>query len=629
MKDKQKKMLIRVVAAGILYAAAIILSKINIPNGKTSAIIIYLIAYITVGKDVLLKAFKNIQRGKIFDENFLMSIATIGALIIGEYPEAVGVMLFYTVGELLQSLAVNRSRKSISDMMNIRPDYANLVKDDGSEEVVDPYDVEIGNIILVKAGEIVPLDGKVMSGRAMLDTSALTGESVPRSVNIGDNVYSGSINKDGLLKLEVTKEFTESTASKILELVENASAKKSKTEKYISKFAGVYTPIVVGCALVLAIIPPIIFPGTGFATWVYRALTFLVVSCPCAFVIAIPLSFFSGIGASSKMGVLIKGSNYLEMLSRVRRLVFDKTGTLTEGVFEVVNIHPDKISEEKLLETAALAEEYSSHPIAISIKKAYNELKQEDTKTSDKSLRLSDLREVAGHGISIKVDNETVLIGNDKLMQANNIPYSKCEEFGTTVYVAKSGVFIGSLVINDRIKPDARETLLALKRGGVNKTFMLTGDVSEVADEVAREVGVDYAYSELLPQDKVEKVEEMLESDNSVLAFVGDGLNDAPVLARADIGIAMGGIGSDAAIEAADVVIMDDNISNIVRGIKIAKRTMSIANQNIVFAIGIKVIFLCLAAVGVGNMWEAVFADVGVTIICIFNAMRNLNTRNI
>lgn len=628
MNEKQKKTLRRVAVAIILYIPAIILSKTDISNGKIISTALYLIAYITVGKDVLLKAFSNIKRGKIFDENFLMSIATIGAVIIGEYPEAVGVMLFYTVGELLQSLAVNRSRKSISDMMNIRPDYANLIKEDGSDEEVDPYDVEIGNIILIKAGETVPLDGKIISGKAMLDTSALTGESVPRGVKEGDTVYSGSINKDGLLKLEVTKEFTESTASKILELVENAASKKSKTEKYISKFASVYTPIVVAFAFALAVIPPFIFPETGIATWIYRALTFLVVSCPCAFVIAIPLSFFSGIGASSKMGVLIKGSNYLEMLSRVKRVVFDKTGTLTEGVFEVVSIHPNKVSEEFLLETAALGEEYSSHPIAISIKKAYNELKREEAE-ANRVLRLNDLCEVAGHGISIKVDGEAVLVGNEKLMQANNISYSPCEEYGTIVYVARKGEFLGSLVINDRIKADASETLLALKDDGVEKNIMLTGDVREVADVVAKEVGVDYVYSELLPQGKVEKVEEMLKADNSVLAFVGDGLNDAPVLARADIGIAMGGIGSDAAVEAADIVIMDDNISNIVRGIKLAKRTMTIANQNIVFAIGVKVIFLILAAIGLGNMWEAVFADVGVTIICIFNAMRNLNTQNV
>lgn len=628
MNEKQKKILRRVAVAIILYIPAIILSKIDISNGKIISTALYLIAYITVGKDVLLKAFSNIKRGKIFDENFLMSIATIGAVIIGEYPEAVGVMLFYTVGELLQSLAVNRSRKSISDMMNIRPDYANLIKEDGSDEEVDPYDVEIGDIILIKAGETVPLDGKIISGKAMLDTSALTGESVPRGVKEGDTVYSGSINKDGLLKLQVTKEFTESTASKILELVENAASKKSKTEKYISKFASVYTPIVVSFAFALSVIPPFIFPKTGITTWIYRALTFLVVSCPCAFVIAIPLSFFSGIGASSKMGVLIKGSNYLEMLSRVKRVVFDKTGTLTEGVFEVVSIHPNEVSEEFLLETAALGEEYSSHPIAISIKKAYNELKREEAE-ANRALRLNDLCEVAGHGISIKVDGEAVLVGNEKLMQANNISYSPCEEYGTIVYVARKGEFLGSLVINDRIKADASETLLALKDDGVEKNIMLTGDVREVADAVAKEVGVDYVYSELLPQGKVEKVEEMLKADNSVLAFVGDGLNDAPVLARADIGIAMGGIGSDAAVEAADIVIMDDNISNIVRGIKLAKRTMTIANQNIVFAIGVKVIFLILAAIGLGNMWEAVFADVGVTIICIFNAMRNLNTQNV
>ena len=512
-------------------------------------------------------------------------------------------------------------------MMDIRPDYANLIKEDGSVETVDPYDVEIGAKIQIKAGEIIPLDGIVVSGRAMLDTSALTGESVPKSVNVGDHVYSGSINKDGLLSLEVTKEFSESTASKILDLVENAAAKKSKTENFISKFAGVYTPIVVFAALALAIIPPFIFPDTGFTTWIYRALTFLVVSCPCAFVIAIPLSFFSGIGASSKIGVLIKGSNYLELLSDVKTFVFDKTGTLTAGVFEVVKIYPNNVSDAELLENAALAEEYSSHPIAVSIKKAYEELK-EDGSDGNLSERLSDLTEVAGQGISIKLDGETVLVGNDKLMTSNNIEFEKCDDFGTIVYVARNNVFLGTIVINDRIKESAKESLAALKNIGIQKNVMLTGDTKEVADIVAREVGLDYAYAQLLPQDKVDKLEEILAEKNT-LAYVGDGINDAPVLARADVGIAMGGIGSDAAIEAADVVIMDDNLDNMVRGIKVAKRTMSIAKQNIAFAIGVKVIFLLLAAIGFGTMWEAVFADVGVTVLCIINAMRNLQVENI
>ena len=628
MNDKQKKMLRKIIMGACLYIIAVIVSKISFPMSNIISFGLFIAAYIIVGKDVLLKAFSNIKRGKVFDENFLMTIATVGAVIIGEYPEAVGVMLFYMVGEFLQSLAVNKSRKSISDMMNIRPDYANLVKEDGSVETVDPYDVEVGNIILVKAGEIIPLDGIVVSGKAMLDTSALTGESVPRSVKEGANVYSGSINKDGLLKLEVTKEFSDSTASKILDLVENAAAKKSKTENFISKFAGIYTPIVVFAAIALALIPPFIFPGTGFSTWIYRALTFLVVSCPCAFVIAIPLSFFSGIGASSKIGVLIKGSNYLELLAGVRTFMFDKTGTLTKGVFEVVSLHPNNVSEEELLSKAAMAEEYSSHPIAISIKKAYEELKTESGENTNISDRLSDLKEIAGHGISIKVDDKEVLVGNDKLMTSNSIEFEKNEEFGSIVYVAEDGKFLGSIVINDRIKEDAGESLIALKSVGVEKTVMLTGDIREVADAVAKELGVDYAYSELLPQDKVEKVEEVL-VDNKILAFVGDGLNDAPVLARADIGIAMGGIGSDAAIEAADVVIMDDKLSNIVRGIKVAKRTMSIAKQNIIFALGVKLIFLLLAAIGFGTMWEAVFADVGVTVLCIINAMRNLQTKNI
>ena len=628
MNNKQKKMLSKIIMGASLYIIAVIVSKINFSMSNIISFGLFIAAYIIVGKDVLLKAFSNIKKGKVFDENFLMTIATVGAVIIGEYPEAVGVMLFYIVGEFLQSLAVNKSRKSISDMMNIRPDHANLVKEDGSVETVDPYDVEVGSYIQIKAGEIIPLDGIVVSGKAMLDTSALTGESVPRSANAGDQVYSGSINKDGLLKLEVTKEFSESTASKILDLVENAAAKKSKTENFISKFAGIYTPIVVFAAIALAVIPPFIFPGTGFATWIYRALTFLVVSCPCAFVIAIPLSFFSGIGASSKIGVLIKGSNYLELLAGVRTFVFDKTGTLTKGVFEVVSLHPNNVSEEELLSKAAMAEEYSSHPIAISIKKAYEELKTESEENTNISDRLSDLKEIAGHGISIKVDGKEVLVGNDKLMSSNSIDFEKSEEFGSVVYVAEEGKFLGSIVINDRIKEDAGESLIALKSVGVEKSVMLTGDIKEVADVVANELGIDYAYSELLPQDKVEKVEEELD-DNKILAFVGDGLNDAPVLARADIGIAMGGIGSDAAIEAADVVIMDDKLYNIVRGIKLAKRTMSIAKQNIIFALGVKLIFLLLAAIGFGTMWEAVFADVGVTVLCVINAMRNLQTKNI
>lgn len=628
MNNKQKKMLSKIIMGASLYIIAVIVSKINFSMSNIISFGLFIAAYIIVGKDVLLKAFSNIKKGKVFDENFLMTIATVGAVIIGEYPEAVGVMLFYIVGEFLQSLAVNKSRKSISDMMNIRPDYANLVKEDGSVETVDPYDVEVGSYIQIKAGEIIPLDGIVVSGKAMLDTSALTGESVPRSANAGDQVYSGSINKDGLLKIEVTKEFSESTASKILDLVENAAAKKSKTENFISKFAGIYTPIVVFAAIALAVIPPFIFPGTGFATWIYRALTFLVVSCPCAFVIAIPLSFFSGIGASSKIGVLIKGSNYLELLAGVRTFVFDKTGTLTKGVFEVVSLHPNNVSEEVLLSKAAMAEEYSSHPIAISIKKAYEELKTESEENTNISDRLSDLKEIAGHGISIKVDGKEVLVGNDKLMSSNSIDFEKSEEFGSVVYVAEEGKFLGSIVINDRIKEDAGESLIALKSVGVEKSVMLTGDIKEVADVVANELGIDYAYSELLPQDKVEKVEEELD-DNKILAFVGDGLNDAPVLARADIGIAMGGIGSDAAIEAADVVIMDDKLYNIVRGIKLAKRTMSIAKQNIIFALGVKLIFLLLAVIGFGTMWEAVFADVGVTVLCVINAMRNLQTKNI
>ena len=623
MNKKQKQMLIKIIGGAVLYITAAVCTKTSIPYGREIGLVLYMSAYVVVGLGVLAKAGKNILRGKVFDENFLMAIATLGAIIIGEYPEAVGVMLCYTIGEFLQSKAVNRSRQSISDLMDIRPDYANLKTAEGTLEVADPYDVEIGNQIVVKPGEKVPLDGKVLEGSSMLDTSALTGESVPRSVKPGDEILSGSVNKDGLLTIEVTREFSDSIASKILDMVENAAAKKSATENYITRFAQVYTPIVVALALFLAIVPPLILPGHPFAVWVYRALTFLVVSCPCAFVIAIPLSFFSGIGASSRMGVLIKGSSYLEILSKADTVVFDKTGTLTEGVFEVAALHPAAVSEEELLEMAACAESYSSHPIAQSIKRAYLQGREEGMEAPEANL--SDLQEISGKGVRVYLDGKQILVGNDRLMEEEHIAYVKSQETGTVVYVAREGIFMGSLLINDRIKEDARETILALSQNGIKKTVMLTGDREAVAKDVAEAVGVDYVFSELLPGDKVHKIEEILSAASGKVIFTGDGLNDAPVLARADIGVAMGGVGSDAAIEAADVVLMDDKPGKLVQALRLAKRTMSIANQNIVFSIGVKAVFLILAAVGLGTMWEAVFADVGVTILCIANAMRNLN----
>ena len=585
MNKKQKQMLIKIIGGAVLYITAAVCTKTSIPYGREIGLVLYMSVYVVVGLGVLAKAGKNILRGKVFDENFLMAIATLGAIIIGEYPEAVGVMLFYTIGEFLQSKAVNRSRQSISDLMDIRPDYANLKTAEGTLEVADPYDVEIGNQIVVKPGEKVPLDGKVLEGSSMLDTSALTGESVPRSVKPGDEILSGSVNKDGLLTIEVTREFSDSTASKILDMVENAAAKKSTTENYITKFAQVYTPIVVALALFLAIVPPLILPGHPFAVWVYRALTFLVVSCPCAFVIAIPLSFFSGIGASSRMGVLIKGSSYLEILSKADTVVFDKTGTLTEGVFEVAALHPAAVSEEELLEMAACAESYSSHPIAQSIKRAYLQGREEGMEAPE--AKLSDLQEISGKGVRVYLDGKQILVGNDRLMEEEHIAYVKSQETGTVVYVAREGIFMGSLLINDRIKEDARETILALSQNGIKKTVMLTGDREAAAKDVAEAVGVDYVFSELLPGDKVHKIEEILSAASGKVIFTGDGLNDAPVLARADIGVAMGGVGSDAAIEAADVVLMDDKPGKLVQALRLAKRTMAIANQNIVFSIGV------------------------------------------
>lgn len=612
-----KKRAIKIIVALILFLLSIIISFEN----KWINNVIFIISYLTVGLDIVLKAVRNIFRGKIFDENFLMTIATIGAFAIGEFPEAVAVMLFYQVGELFQSYAVNKSRKSIANLMDIRPDFANI-KNNGKVEKVSPDDVNIGDIIVVKPGEKVPIDGVVIEGSSMLDTSALTGESVPRKIKVGEEILSGCINQSGLLEIKVTKKFGESTVSKILDLVENASSKKSKSENFISKFAKYYTPIVVIIAVLLAIIPPFIFKGTEITEWVYRTLTFLVVSCPCALVISIPLGFFGGIGGASKLGVLIKGSNYLEALSKAEIIVFDKTGTLTEGVFEVQQTDAVSISEENLIKYAAYAESFSNHPIAISLRKAYG--KDIDSKS------VSETQELSGLGVRAIVNGETVLVGNEKLMQEESIDYKKCSKLGTILYVAVNNKFVGTIIIADKIKNDAKEAIEKLKKNNVKKTVMLTGDKKKVGESVAKELEIDEVYTELLPSDKVEKVEELLKSKdaNSKLAFVGDGINDAPVLAISDIGIAMGGLGSDAAIEAADVVLMTDEPSKVVDAIKISRKTMRIVKQNIVFAISIKVIVLILSAFGLSNMWEAVFADVGVSVLAILNALRALYVKS-
>lgn len=581
---------------------------------------IFIVSYLIVGLDILKKALRNIKRGKVFDENFLMSIATLGAFCVGEFPEAVAVMLFYQIGELFQSYAVDKSRKSIASLMDIRPDYANLIKD-GNEEKVNPDEVKIGDIIIVKPGEKVPLDGKVIEGISMIDTMALTGESVPRKVEVGSEILSGCINKDGVLKIEVIKEFGDSTVSKILDLVENASSKKSKSENFITKFARYYTPLVVIIAVILAIIPPLLLKDTSFSEWVYRALSFLVVSCPCALVISIPLSFFGGIGGASKIGILVKGSNYLETLSNTEIAVFDKTGTLTKGVFEVQEIKSVKISNEELLKITACVEYYSNHPIANSVKNAYgNEI--------DKNI-VSDFTEVSGKGISAKYNSNQVLVGNEKLMLENNIQYEKCKSVGTILYVAMNGEFMGYILISDIIKDDAKEAIKSLKKNGVKKTVMLTGDRKYVAEDVANKLEIDEVYSELLPDGKVSKVQELLvqKSMQGKLAFVGDGINDSPVLALADIGIAMGALGSDSAIEAADIVIMTDEPSKINKAIKLSRKTMKIVKENIVFAILVKVLILILCAIGIANMWHAVFADVGVSIIAILNALRMLSVK--
>ena len=608
-----KKRGIKILLPAILYIIAI---AVSFENGLINTCI-FIVSYLIVGFDILKKALRNIIRGKVFDENFLMAVATLGAFGIGEFPEAVAVMLFYQVGELFQSYAVDKSRKSISSLMDIRPDFANLVKEDKIEKV-DPDDFEIGNIILVKPGEKVPLDGVVIEGISMIDTMALTGESVPRKVEVGNEILSGCINQNGLLKIKVAREYDESTVSKILELVENASNKKSKSENFITKFAKYYTPIVVIIAVILAFIPPIIFKDATFSDWIYRALSFLVVSCPCALVISIPLSFFGGIGGASKMGVLIKGSNYLEALANTEIVVFDKTGTLTKGVFEVQKIETEDISEDELIRISAYAENYSNHPIAQSIKKAYN-------KPIDEKL-IDNTEELSGLGIIAQIEDKKVLVGNEKLMQKNNIKYKKCDDVGTILYVAINNEFKGFILISDKIKDDAFETIKKLKESNIKQTVMLTGDRKDVADDVAKKLNIDKVFSELLPDEKVKEVEKLLKtkSEKGKLAFVGDGINDAPVLAISDIGIAMGGLGSDAAIEAADIVIMTDKPSEIGNAIKLSKKTMRIVYQNIIFAIFVKVAVLFLSALGLSTMWEAVFADVGVSIIAIINALRVL-----
>lgn len=612
------KRLWRIIIGAAVLATAVLLSL----NNEWLQIALFIISYIIVGGDVVKRAVKNIFKGQVFDENFLMSIATIGAFFIGEYPEGVAVMLFYQVGELFQSYAVGKSRKSIASLMDIRPDYANVKK--GDELVkVDPDEVQIGDIIVIKAGEKIPLDGKVIEGSSMIDTSALTGESVPREVEVGSDILSGCININGVITAEVTKEFGESTVSKILDLVENASSKKSNSEQFITKFARYYTPVVVIIAVFLAIIPPLVIDGATFSDWIYRALAFLVVSCPCALVISIPLSFFGGIGGASKKGVLVKGSNYLEALAETEIVVFDKTGTLTKGVFNVQEIHPEGVSKEELLELTAHVESYSNHPISLSLKRAYS-------KEIDNG-RISDVEEISGHGVIATVDGKKVMVGNIKLMKMMDIPYFKGELIGTIVHVAVNNKYIGYIVIADEVKEDSAQAIKELKAANIKQTVMLTGDNKSIGSKVAKELGLDKVYAELLPADKVEKLEELFsqKSKKGKLAFVGDGINDAPVLARADIGIAMGGLGSDAAIEAADVVIMTDEPSKIATTMKISKKTLKIAHQNIVFAIGIKIIVLILSAFGITTMWAAIFADVGVTIIAVLNAFRALNVKNL
>ena len=611
-----KKKLYKIIISAILFIIALVVPFQNIWINRA----IYLISYIIVGFEILKKAVRNIKRGKVFDENFLMSVATIGAFAIQEFPEAVAVMLFYQIGELFQDYAVDKSRKSISDLMDLRPDYANVLRN-GKEEKIDPDDVKIDEIIIVKPGEKVPLDGVVLEGNSFIDSKALTGEPKPRRVAESDEILSGCINLEGILKIRVKKEYDESTVSKILELVENASSKKSKSEKFITKFAKYYTPIVVIVAVFLALIPPLIIKNATFSDWLYRALSFLVVSCPCALVISIPLSFFGGIGGASKNGILIKGSNYLEALSNLETVVFDKTGTLTEGVFKVQKINSIGISEEELLQIAAYAEWYSNHPIAKSVKQEYSKNVEE--------VKIKNVKEITGKGILASIDEKQVLIGNEKLMQEYNINYEKSKEVGTILYIAIDNVFSGTILISDKIKDDSVKCIELIKTNGIKQTIMLTGDKKEIAENISKELGIDTVHSELLPDEKVHKMEELLKNktQNKKIAFVGDGINDAPVLALADIGIAMGGLGSDSAIEAADIVIMTDEPSKISTAIKISKKTMKIVRENIIFAITIKIIVLILSALGIATMWEAVFADVGVAIIAILNSLRMLNKK--
>ena len=628
MNKKQKKMLVRIILAAVMLVALSFA-----PVTGLVRFVLYLIPYLTVGYDILIKAAKGIKNRQMFDECFLMAIATIGAIALalyersGDYTEAIAVMLFYQIGEWFQSYAVGKSRRNISELMDIRPDYANIERD-GKLEQVDPDELEIGSIIVVQPGEKVPIDGVIIEGASSLNTSALTGESLPRDAKVGDEIISGCINMTGLLKIRTTKEFGESTVSKILDLVENASSRKSKSEDFISKFARVYTPAVCYAALALAVLPPLVrmlFMGLEptWGVWIYRALTFLVISCPCALVISIPLSFFAGIGGASNAGVLVKGSNYLETLSQTKIVVFDKTGTLTQGVFEVSGIHHNKLEDEKILEYAALVESSSSHPISKSLQRAYG-------KQIDRS-RVSDIQEISGNGVTAKIDGVAVAAGNGKLMDRLGIPYINCHSVGTIIHMAIDGQYAGHIVISDIVKPHAKEAIAALKKAGIHKTVMLTGDTKAVADKVASELGIDEVYSELLPADKVEKVEELLQAkpEKAKLAFVGDGINDAPVLGRADIGIAMGAMGSDAAIEAADVVLMDDDPMKISKAIRISRKCLRIVYQNIVFAIGIKLLCLLLGALGLANMWLAIFADVGVMVIAVLNAIRALFVKNL
>ena len=613
MSKKQKRMLFRVLASAVLFAVALLL-----PTEGWLRLFTFLIPYAVIAWDVLWRAVRNIAHGQVFDENFLMSLATVGALATGEYPEAVFVMLFYQVGELFQSYAVDQSRKSITSLMDIRPDYANI-EVDGQLRQVAPEDVAVGDTIVIKAGERIPLDGVVLEGASNVDTAALTGESLPREAQPGDDVISGCVNLSGLLRVRVTKAFEESTVAKILDLVENSSSKKAKAENFITKFARYYTPAVVLAAVALALLPPL-FTSIQWVDSIQRALNFLVVSCPCALVISVPLSFFGGIGGASKNGILVKGGNYLEVLAKTELVVFDKTGTLTRGVFNVTAIHPDHCGEAQLLELAALAESYSDHPISRSLKEAYG--KELDTS------RVSNVEELSGRGVRATVDGRQICAGNDKLMEDIGVSWHPCHRVGTTVHVASDGVYLGHIVISDEVKPDAKEAITALKACGVRRTVMLTGDAKAVGESVAQELGLDEVHTQLLPADKVTRVEALLSevSPKGALAFVGDGINDAPVLSRADIGIAMGGLGSDAAIEAADIVLMDDKPSKLADAIRIARRTLAIVRQNIVFALAVKFLVLALSAAGAANMWEAVFADVGVSVIAILNAMRALKT---